>query len=71
MRWLFCWRCGCDMPMLDEGEFAVIAGLYHDGMRLVKQIEDQPAHALQAAPRGGALQSVLGCLRAPDRLPRV
>jgi hypothetical protein len=65
VRWLFCWRCGCEMPMLDEGEFAVIAGLYHDGIRLAKQVEHQPPHLLRATPREERFKA---CLDAYERL---
>jgi hypothetical protein len=44
LKWLFCWRCGQDMPMLDEQEFAVVFGLFRDGMRLTKHIEEQLEH---------------------------
>jgi hypothetical protein len=42
MRWLFCWRCGIEMPMLDEAEFVEIEPLFRTGLRLGKQmIEEQ------------------------------
>lgn len=28
MRWLYCWRCMQDMPMLDEEEYRLVAELY-------------------------------------------
>ena len=28
MQWLFCWRCCCAMPMLDEPEWAELAAHY-------------------------------------------
>jgi len=65
MQWLFCWRCGCEMPMLDECEFAVVARLYGDGIRLIKEVENQPAHPLQATPREERFKA---CLDAYERL---
>jgi hypothetical protein len=65
LRWLFCWRCDCEMPMLDEAEFAVVAALYRDGFRLVKQIEGGADHPL----RGTTLQERFKpCLDAYARL---
>jgi hypothetical protein len=33
MQWLYCWRCGEQMPMLDEDEFATVAELYNAAFR--------------------------------------
>jgi len=49
MRWLYCWRCSREMPMLDEEEFAIIFALYRDGLRLHKQVEELHDH-----PRRGS-----------------
>jgi hypothetical protein len=49
VRWLFCWRCGCDMPMLDESEFAEVDRLYRSGVRLVKQVEEQADHPMRGS----------------------
>jgi len=37
MKMLWCWRCKCEMPMLDESEYAEIFTLYGQGMRATKE----------------------------------
>jgi hypothetical protein len=37
MQMLWCWRCKCEMPMLDENEYAEIWQLYGEGMRATKE----------------------------------
>jgi hypothetical protein len=32
MQWLWCWRCKCEMPMLDDQEYAEMWMLYGRGM---------------------------------------
>jgi len=49
MQWLFCWRCGCDMPMLDETEYAELHRLYREGIRLRKQVAGQDDHPMRGA----------------------
>jgi hypothetical protein len=36
MKMMYCWRCGIDVPMLDEEEFAVVDTLYARAVRAVK-----------------------------------
>ncbi len=38
MQRFFCWRCGCDVPMLDEDEFAEVWPLYRDSLILHKNV---------------------------------
>jgi hypothetical protein len=33
MQRVWCWRCKCGLPMLDEQEYAEIATLFRDGMQ--------------------------------------
>src|SRR5216684_1908431 len=33
MRWLWCWRCGTEMPMLDEAEFRMVTSKRGTGYR--------------------------------------
>src|SRR5262245_7423505 len=37
MRILYCWRCGQELPMLDEEEFASVEALYDKAVRTLKQ----------------------------------
>ncbi|MDK8182028.1 hypothetical protein [Paenibacillus sp. UMB4589-SE434] len=39
MKMMWCWRCKCEMPMLDEGEYARIHKLYGDCMKATKELE--------------------------------
>jgi hypothetical protein len=57
MRWLFCWRCGCDMPMLDEAEFAEVEPLYRSGVWLVKQ--EQADQAMRGTTLSERFQPLL------------
>lgn len=37
MKWMWCWRCKQEMPMLDENEFAEIARLFTGGIKAIKE----------------------------------
>ena len=50
MQILWCWRCKCDMPMLDEQEYAEIASLYTEGMRSVKDYRKKTGAPLKSVP---------------------
>lgn len=41
MRPLWCWRCKCEVPMLDEAEFAEISRLYSGGIRATKEFRER------------------------------
>lgn len=36
MKVMYCWRCGEDVPMLDEDEFAVVEAHYSRAVRSIK-----------------------------------
>ena len=50
MRWLWCWRCKSEMPMLDEQEYAEIASLFRAGMQSVKDYRSQTGAELKSVP---------------------
>ena len=37
MKVMYCWRCGRDVAMLDEDEFAVVDKLYYTAVRTIKE----------------------------------
>jgi hypothetical protein len=41
MKWLWCWRCKYDMPMLDEAEYAEMSQLYTGGIRATKEYRER------------------------------
>jgi hypothetical protein len=41
MKMLWCWRCKCEMPMLDETEYAEILRLYGEGARATKEFREK------------------------------
>jgi len=41
MQMLWCWRCKCEMPMLDEEEFAKVARLYSDSISATKEFRER------------------------------
>src|SRR5579863_8013642 len=51
MKWLWCWRCKTEMPMLDEHEYAEIAALYSAGTQSVKDYRVRTGAALKDVPK--------------------
>ena len=41
MKQLWCWRCRCDVPMLDEEEFAAVSRLYKESMRATMEFRER------------------------------
>jgi len=41
MQLLWCWRCKCEMPMLDEDEFAEVGRLYSGAMSATKEFRER------------------------------
>ena len=41
MKQLWCWRCRCDVPMLDEEEFVVVSRLYSEAIRGTKEFRER------------------------------
>ena len=41
MRLLWCWRCKCEMPMLDEVEYAHVSRLYRESMKATKEFRER------------------------------
>ncbi len=41
MKPLWCWRCRAEMPMLDEEEFAQVAGLYSEATKATKEFRQR------------------------------
>jgi hypothetical protein len=37
MKIMYCWRCGMDVPMFDETEFAYVDALYARAVRAIKE----------------------------------
>jgi hypothetical protein len=50
MRWLWCWRCKNEMPMLDETEYAEVAKQYRNATLATKEFRQQKAAPLQETP---------------------
>jgi hypothetical protein len=50
MRWLWCWRCKTEMPMLDDQEFAEIASLHRLGRQSVKEYRAKSGAPLERVP---------------------
>ena len=50
MRVLWCWRCKAEVPMLDEGEFASVRGLYAEAIRATKAFRQAEGTFLSETP---------------------
>jgi|ERR1700722_1981284 hypothetical protein len=50
MQWLWCWRCKCEMPMLDEQEYAEIAALHRTCTESVKRYREATGASLKNTP---------------------
>lgn len=46
---LWCWRCKCEMPMLDEDEYAEVACLYNESIRAIKEFRERHGVPLKDA----------------------
>lgn len=40
MKLLWCWRCKCEMPMLEEAEYAQVWKLYGTGIEATKEYRE-------------------------------
>ena len=49
MQQLWCWRCQCVVPMLDEDEFASVADVYNDAMKGTKEFRERWGVSLENA----------------------
>jgi len=58
MQMLWCWRCKCEMPMLDEVEYAEILALYGQGLRGTKEFREKCGVSLQNTPREELMRPV-------------
>jgi hypothetical protein len=50
MQLLWCWRCKCEMPMLDEREYAEIAALHRTCLQSVKRYRETTGESLKNTP---------------------
>ncbi len=41
MKIMWCWRCKCEVPMLDETEYAEVYHLYGEGMSSTKEFRER------------------------------
>ena len=41
MQWHYCWRCGENMPMLDEAEYRVVSELYGAAFKAIKAFREE------------------------------
>jgi hypothetical protein len=49
MQRLWCWRCKCEVPMLDEDEYVEIAVLYKDAIKGTKEYRQRWGVSLENA----------------------
>src|SRR5271169_4007914 len=49
MKTLWCWRCGQEMPMLDEGEYAEALRMYSECMRGAKELRQKWSVPIEGA----------------------
>jgi hypothetical protein len=50
MKWLYCWRCDCDVPMLEDVEYDEIHPLLVTGLQMIKEeriTNDQPLNVIK------------------------
>lgn len=47
MKLLRCWRCKCEMPMLDEVEYANVARLNNESIRATKEFRERTGASLK------------------------
>jgi len=59
MQWLWCWRCKCEMPMLDEQGFAEIAPLHRLGMQSVKEYRAETGAPIAQVPLARRFEAML------------
>lgn len=58
MQWLWCWRCKCDMPMLDEREFAKVSALHYECRQELKEYRRERGATLEEALESNPFQPV-------------
>ena len=46
MQRLWCWRCKCEVPMLDEDEYAKVARLHRESIMAVKEFRERTGASL-------------------------
>ena len=49
MKWYFCWRCQCDVPMLEEKEWAEMAPLLTNPIQRIKAYREKHGCDLKVA----------------------
>lgn len=50
VKWLWCWRCQADMPMLDENEFAEVSAVPTECMTNAKRLREAHGASLDEDP---------------------
>ena len=58
MKWMWCWRCKNEMPMLNETEYAEVAELYRSATLAAKEFREREAASLQETPLHELLRPV-------------